>query len=119
MSAFCRSTRRFVWSRHIVRLMSFCEEHQYVRTIILNEGTHSHSELVVWEQPGHKVEEVLIVLAKNDSLERNLAQDGLQAWRELALNLPVLLRDRLLEHVNSLLQVRVEGVLQNESAAAP
>ena len=83
----------------------------------MNRWTYSHRELVVWEQTGHKVEEVVVVLAEDDRLKRDLRKERLETRWELALDLPVLLRDRLLEHFDSLLELGMERVLVLLSAS--
>ena len=70
--------------------------------------TYGHGELVVWEQPRHQVEEVLIVLAEDDGLERDLPEDRFQPRRELALDVPVLLCYCLLEDPDRLFQLWME-----------
>ena len=91
---------------------------EYVRILSSeSKATHSHGELVIREQPRHEVEEVVVVLAEDDRLERDLRKERLETRWELALDLPVLLRDRLLEHFNSLLELGMERVLVLLSAS--
>ncbi len=72
---------------------------------------HRHRELVVREQSWHEVEEVVVVLPEDDRLKRDLGKDGLERWRELALRLPVFLRDRLLQNIDSCFEVGMKGLL--------
>ena len=80
-------------------------------------ATHGHRELVIWEEAGHEVEEVVVVLAEDDRLERDLRKERLETRWELALDLPDLHRDRLLEHFNGLLELGMERVLVLLSAS--
>ena len=53
-------------------------------------GTDQHSELVVGEQGGHEVEEVVVVFASEDSLDGDLHDFGFERWWEFALDFPIL-----------------------------
>ena len=46
--------------------------------------------LVVGEQGGHEVEEVVVVFAPEDSLDGDLHDFGFERWQEFALDFPIL-----------------------------
>lgn len=100
-----------MWSRHIVRLISFCAKTSAMCKSILRHSTYGHGELVVREEARHQVEEVFIVLAEDDSFERDLRKQRLEPGWELALDVPTLLRNGLLEDIDGLLEIGMEGML--------
>ena len=75
-------------------------------------STHRHSKPVVWEDLGHKVEEVVIVLVEHDGLESDAGQQRLQRLREFALDSPILFRDSVLELINESFEFRRERFLK-------
>lgn len=77
----------------------------------MQKSTHGHGEAIVWEELGHQVEKVVIVLIEHDSLERNLPEQWLEALRELALDRPVLLGDRFLELLDGSVKLGMERFL--------
>jgi len=62
---------------------------------------------------------VVIVLVQSDREQSELAQLRFECRRELALLLPILLRDVLLEHLDRRLQLRMERSLFTSSTADP
>ena len=86
-----------------------------------------HRKAVVGKDLGHVVEEIVIILAKRESLERDLGEQRLEVRRELALDGPILcdgvsahlastsstrtLRNGLLQFVEGVFQLRRECAL--------
>ena len=48
--------------------------------------TYTKRISVIREDFGHEVEEVVVVFTKDDCLEGDLGQCGLECWREFALH---------------------------------
>lgn len=60
-----------------------------------------HRESVVWEQTRHEIEEVVIVIPKDDCLQRYLCKNWFESRRELALGFPALCHNAAQNESNS------------------